>query len=131
MRLDHVTLLVADLDAAAAFYEDLLDLQRGEAATRPDPGNKLWLFDAQGNAMLHLVRADTVAENGGSIDHFALSVRDLRPFAKRAAMLGATTVRQAFAGSGIEQLVVGGPHGVRIELAALRRRQADAAPPTR
>ena len=66
LALNHVNLLVADLDAARAFYGSVLGLDEVE---RPAIGNGAW-FDL-GNAQLHLsVAAD--AAGGASNAHIAL-----------------------------------------------------------
>jgi catechol 2,3-dioxygenase-like lactoylglutathione lyase family enzyme len=71
-RLQHVNLLVDDLDAAEQFYGDLLGWSH---ATRPDFGFPGAWFDLGGQGQLHLVVVDRMPEPSGA--HFAVEVDDL------------------------------------------------------
>jgi catechol 2,3-dioxygenase-like lactoylglutathione lyase family enzyme len=70
-RLQHVNLLVDDLDAAVAFYRDVLGWSE---APRPDFGFPGAWFDL-GYGQLHLVVVDSMPPPSGA--HFAVEVDDL------------------------------------------------------
>jgi catechol 2,3-dioxygenase-like lactoylglutathione lyase family enzyme len=70
-RLQHVNLLVDDLDAAEHFYGALLGWPH---ANRPDFGFPGAWFDL-GHGQLHLVVVDRMPEPSGA--HFAVEVDDL------------------------------------------------------
>jgi catechol 2,3-dioxygenase-like lactoylglutathione lyase family enzyme len=85
LSLDHVTLVVADLERSAAFYVDLLGMQRTERPAFGFPG--LW-FQA-GTTQIHLIEANEQSSPAGLPDapphaaagrvfHFAFEVPDCR-----------------------------------------------------
>lgn len=87
--IDHVTIVVRDLDRSRAFYRDLLGMQE---ITRPDFGFPGYWFQA-GNTQVHLILDhDGCSAPGGGIDpervgvglaqHFAFEVEDARAAAK-------------------------------------------------
>src|SRR5262245_30525374 len=81
--IDHVTLVVADLERSASFYVDLLGMRRTERPSFGFPG--LW-FQA-GNTQIHLILAHDKsgpaglpdappAAGPGRVFHFAFEVSD-------------------------------------------------------
>ena len=114
----HVAISVTDLDAARAFYCDLLGF---EVLPRPDfgfPG--LWL--RVGSLQLHLAVADEPASPGPGFPHFALFVPtdefDATIESVRAAgvkMLGDPSSRVDF-GMPVQAAFVTDPSGNVIEL---------------
>jgi glyoxylase I family protein len=93
IRLQHVNLLVDDLDAASRFYGDVLGWQR---ASRPDFGFPGAWFDL-GHGQLHLVVVDQMPPPSGA--HFAVEVDDL------------ATVVADLEGAGVEVSPGGGTRG--------------------
>ena len=74
MQFDHLTIRSRDLDAAKAFFEQVLDLSEGErpAIIRRIPGH--WLFDGNRRPVVHLIgtaRGD-VGHPAEAIDHVGI-----------------------------------------------------------
>lgn len=87
--IDHVTIVVSDLERSRAFYRDLLGMKE---ITRPDFGFPGYWFQA-GNTQVHLILDhEGCSTPGGGIDpdrvaaglthHFAFEVGDARAAAK-------------------------------------------------
>lgn len=113
----HASVLVADLDAALAFYTGVLGLQIN--AERPDLGfDGAWLEVGAGQQihLLALPNPDPVSdrpEHPGRDRHTALSVRDLDLFAARLEAAGIPFTRSR---SGRRALFARDPDGNGIEL---------------
>ncbi len=115
--LDHVNIRTMDLAASISFYEQVLGL----TATPPDglipPTGANWLFDANGQPILHLRLLEPDGPTTGPFDHVALRCDDL---AGTIARLDAAGIRHdSFdnAAMGTTLLFIVDPHGVRLELA--------------
>jgi catechol 2,3-dioxygenase-like lactoylglutathione lyase family enzyme len=73
-KMDHFTVLSADLDKTRAFYAEF-GLREGPRPAFPFPG--LWLY-IDGRAVLHVIAADAVpTPPDGAIDHIAFRASDL------------------------------------------------------
>lgn len=88
--IDHVSVLVADVAAAVAFYQAVLDLPR---VARPDLGFPgAWLNLANG-VDLHLLQLPSLdpregrPAHGGRDRHLALRVAATAPFAARLTLM--------------------------------------------
>ena len=112
--MNHFTVLAEDVQAAVAFYTDLLGL---EAGPRPDLGFPgAWLY-RDGAAILHIVGGGRVPDPpAGVIDHIAFSASGLPQVQQRldAAKVDYRLGRQP--GTRIWQLFCFDPHGARVEL---------------
>jgi glyoxylase I family protein len=116
LGLDHVSLLVSDLDASLAFYQELLGLPVVE---RPDLGFEgAWLALGSGLTLhlLNLPNPDPVTgrpEHAGRDRHLALRVADLQLAQQglRDAGVAFTTSR-----SGRSSIFLRDPDGNGIEL---------------
>lgn len=118
LSLLHVSLLVADLDRARAFYEGVLGLR--PSAARPEmafPG--VW-YDI-GAAQIHLLclpNPDPCGgrpSHGGRDRHTALAVRDLEGLRARFDAAG---LRYTLSQSGRAALFIRDPDGNALELVA-------------
>ncbi|MFQ6015587.1 MAG: VOC family protein [Anaerolineae bacterium] len=124
--LNHVSIMVSDLEQARRFYVDILGLQ---PAPRPDerlPTPGLWL--RCGESQVHLIVAETVErpeltleqrlrEGVGLAPHFSLEVEDVvrakEELAKRGVLiLGGPVPRP----DGARQLFCHDPDGNLLEL---------------
>ena len=116
MKLMHVGLLVADLDIAAVFYEQVLGLKRAE---RPDLGFEGIFYDLDDGGQIHLMHLDnpyvgcTLPEHGGRDRHLALGVDDLE---KIRALLDRLGMPYTMSRSGRAALFCRDPDGNAIEL---------------
>lgn len=115
--IDHVNINTADLDGTAAFYERLLGLRRGESPVTAFGRTGAWMFDAAGNAIVHLVGTDT-PEDGptGAIDHVALRCAGFEAALSRITEMGLEyRVNDRKFGT-FRQVFVTDPNGVKLEL---------------
>src|SRR6185369_2230797 len=56
--LDHVNIIVEDLDSSARYYADLFGLERRDAPPPLTPSNAQWMYDASGRAVIHINSLD-------------------------------------------------------------------------
>lgn len=114
--VDHVSLLVAEIDRAERFYRDVLGL---EPLARPDlgfPGAWLSLGAGQALHLLDLPNPDPVSDrpaHGGRDRHVALRVAATGPFAERLDRHGVAFTRSR---SGRDALFLRDPDGNAVEL---------------
>jgi catechol 2,3-dioxygenase-like lactoylglutathione lyase family enzyme len=116
MRLQHVGLIVSDLDASAAFYEAVLGLCRD---ARPQLGFEGIYYALDGGVQIHLMRIDNphvdcpLPAHGGRDRHLALMLPDLEPLRLR---LEAAGIPYTASRSGRSALFCRDPDGNAIEL---------------
>lgn len=137
-RMDHVGLIVEDLRAARAFFEEIGLRAVGEAAVDepwagrvtglPDQRVELVMLETpDGHSRLEVSRfltpvdeagPDPAAPNRLGIRHVAFVVSDLHGMLERLAVLGFETVGTVEDYRGIYLLCyVRGPEGILVELA--------------
>jgi len=111
----HVSLTISDLDAARAFYGDLLGLPEIE---RPDIGIRGTWYQA-GAVQLHLIEFSNGANDAGSVgngspiaNHIAFEVED---YAGAKARLEEAGLEVKALGSASGQMFVSDPHGNTVE----------------
>ncbi len=121
--IDHVTLVVADLERSAAFYVDLLGMQRVERPTFGFPG--LW-FQA-GTSQIHLILAseksgpaglpDAPPQAGaGRVFHCAFEVPDFEAAIVRLKAAGIRSRGTGLRPDGCHQVWCYDPDGHVVEL---------------
>lgn len=121
--LDHVTLVVDDLERSASFYVDLLGMRRVERPVFGFPG--LW-FQA-GNTQIHLILKheksspsglpDAPPQAGaGRVFHFAFEVPDFEAAASRLAEASVRVRGTGLRPDGCHQLWCYDPDGHVVEL---------------
>jgi glyoxylase I family protein len=121
--IDHVTLVVADLERSAAFYVDLLGMRRVERPVFGFPG--LW-FQA-GNTQIHLIvqheksspagLPDAPPQAGaGRVFHFAFEVADCATAVERLKMAGVRVRGTGLRPDGCHQVWCYDPDGHVVEL---------------
>lgn len=121
--LDHVTLVVTDLERSAAFYVDLLGMRRVERPVFGFPG--LW-FQA-GTTQIHLILKhekssyaglpDAPPEAGaGRVFHFAFEVADCHAAVERLKSAGVRVRGTGLRPDGCHQVWCYDPDGHVVEL---------------
>jgi glyoxylase I family protein len=110
-QIHHVAICVTDLDAALAFYTDVLGLEVVDRPeTLPNPG--AWL--ALGDQQVHLLAGDDRPPT--TFQHFSVAVPDLVAAADELRELGvALEGHQVVDGYGLQAFLFD-PAGNRIEL---------------
>lgn len=115
VRLDHVTVRTADLEATRTFFEDVLGLAVGWRPAFSFPG--YWLY-AGTNAIVHLVPrtgADGTTR-GDALDHAGFLLTDHDAHVGRLTALGLRFTKTALPEIGERRLFAETPGGVMIEL---------------
>ncbi len=120
ITLGHVNIRTDRLEETCSFYEQLLGFQRGLAATVPDPGRNLWLFDAAGNPGVHinLFRAgEPMVQGGGTcLNHIAFNCPDRGAMEARLKAMGVAFSVVETIVPGVVQFNLHDPNGVAVEL---------------
>ena len=123
MKLDHVTICAADLDAARDFLVGVLGLQVGE---RPDfgfPGYWLYLDD---KPIVHMMERDAGSDESSTwVDHVAFGPFDFDAKRKELEEAGRPFKVADVPNVALKQIFVEGPGGVRLELQCPTRRVRD------
>jgi len=116
MKLLHVSLIVSDLDAAARFYEGVLNLKR---ESRPDLGFEGIFYAAGEGLQIHLMKLTdpyggyAQPLHGGRDRHVALGVENLEAIRLR---LERGNISYTLSKSGRAALFCRDPDGNAIEL---------------
>ncbi len=115
LGIDHVSILVNDLDISLSFYQDVVRLPLIE---RPDLGfDGAWLALGETH-QLHLLNlenprnAESLPEHGGRDQHFAIQVVSIEPIQKQ---LDSNNVSYTMSRSGRKALFFRDPDGNAIE----------------
>ena len=109
LGVHHVSINVADVDAAVAFYTDVLGFEQRD--DRPDfPFAGAWLN--AGGQQLHLIQGDVPASNG---QHFAVHVADIAATVAELRARGEHVSDPKPVGTG-QQAFVADPSGNLVEI---------------
>lgn len=125
-RLDHFTIRTEHWDETAAFFADVIGLQRGPRPAFRFPG--YWLY-ASGQPILHIVSltqerreleaylgSKAVARGSGSIDHVSLRCDDLAAMQQHLVSNGVAFHERVIPEIGEHQLFVEDPNGITVEM---------------
>lgn len=114
-RLDHVTVLCADLERSRAFYRDVLGMAEGDRPPFDFPG--AWLYVGE-RPVVHLVggRNEAGIRTTGSFDHVAFDARDLAGTLRRLREMNVPHRERQVPGRPLRQVFLQDPDGVTIEL---------------
>jgi catechol 2,3-dioxygenase-like lactoylglutathione lyase family enzyme len=115
IRLDHINIHAENLDAARDFLLAVLpDLTQG---FRPPFDFKgYWLY-LDGKPLIHMQNRGAGLTGGGQwIDHIAFAPFDFAVECKRLDALAMPYVVGGIPGTGIRQLFITGPEGLKLEL---------------
>ena len=117
MKLDHVNIRTAQLDAMRAWYAEALGLEDGWRPPFPFPG--AWLYAGE-DPIVHLVGVDTrpgAPESGVRLEHFAISNDgDIDAFRARLAGADVAVDEAKVPGTNIVQLNIRDPDGNHIHI---------------
>jgi catechol 2,3-dioxygenase-like lactoylglutathione lyase family enzyme len=123
--IDHVNIVTHDLEETAGFYAAVLGLERGETPVAAMGFSGAWMFDAQGQAIVHLVGYDPArhgdrhradAPNTGPVDHVALRCTGFTATLARLGELGLEHRVNDRKYAGLRQVFVTDPNRVSLEL---------------
>lgn len=114
-RLDHFTILCADLARSRAFYSDVLGLVDGERPPFDFPGAWLYVGD---RPVVHLVGGsnDKGVHETGSVDHVAFAGEDVAEMRARLTARNVKFEERKVPGRPLRQIFVHDPDGVQIEI---------------
>lgn len=122
--LDHVNLIVADLEATARYYVGLFGLERRDAPPPLPPGQAQWLYDAAGRAIIHLnsldcprvYDRDVRGGSTGPLHHVALACSGHAEMIATLAARGLDYRTNEVPAAGLRQIFTLDPNGVLLEL---------------
>jgi catechol 2,3-dioxygenase-like lactoylglutathione lyase family enzyme len=122
--LDHVNIIVEDLDATAQFYQEVFGLERRNAPPPLTPQNAQWMFDDNGKAIFHLnsldctrtYPRDVAPGPTGSIHHVALNCSGYDEMIERLTSRGLEHHCNTVVAIGLRQVFALDPNGVLLEL---------------
>ncbi len=124
-RLDHINIITKDLAGTARFYADLLDLEERDGPPPMKPEQVRWMYDAAGNAILHLNsidfprvfnRAVDPGSETGAIHHVALRCENFEMVKARLDESGASYEVNDVPSIGLRQIFTADPNNVLLEL---------------
>ncbi len=118
LKLGHVNIRATVLEETVAWYERTLGLRRGQADTNPDRLQNLWLFDAAGDACVHVnqLAAGDVRAPQGHVDHFAFDAEDRAAMEAHLTAIGEPYQTISYPDAQLVQLNLRDPNGVKVEL---------------
>jgi len=116
VSLNHYNVRTTDLEAMRRFYQEVVGLEDGPRPPFDFPG--LWLYSGDGIAVLHLVGVDQgrSEKSTGSLDHVAFLCKGFPEARARMEKLGISFRENLVPGSGMRQLFVIDPEGIKIEM---------------
>ncbi len=122
--LDHVNIIVDDLDVTAQFYADLFGLERRDAPPPLTPATAQWMYDRNGKAIFHLnsidaprtFSRDVAPGPTGSIHHVALNCSGHDEMIARLTARAMEHHCNRVEAIGLRQIFTLDPNGVLLEL---------------
>jgi catechol 2,3-dioxygenase-like lactoylglutathione lyase family enzyme len=122
--LDHVNIIVADLDGTARYYAQMLDLERRDAPPPLTPRNAQWMYDAAGRAVIHINSLDCPRmydrEVGsgptGAVHHVAFNCSGHEEMLARLKQHDRHHQLNEVRAVGLRQIFTVDPNGVLLEL---------------
>jgi catechol 2,3-dioxygenase-like lactoylglutathione lyase family enzyme len=125
--MEHYLVLTSDLDATRDFYQDALGMTQGFRPQLGFPG--YWMYIGA-TPVIHIAEWNTYtahsngkdipvtapAASTGAFDHVAFNAEDSVSVVARLERHGVTPARNLVSKSGMRQLFVFDPNGVKIEI---------------
>ncbi len=124
-RLDHVNIITDRLDDTARFYATLLGLERRDAPPPLTPQNAQWMYDRNGQAIVHINATDCPrtydrsVEPGavtGAIHHVALKCSGHADLIEQIGAMGLAYQTNVVPAIGLTQVFTTDPNNVLLEL---------------
>ena len=120
-RIGHINIRTPDFEATMVFFETVLGLVRGPAATMADQTRNGWLHGSDGRPIIH-VNATLPGEiarpagANGRLDHVAFDCSDQGGMAERLDRAGIWYEVLRTRLPGLVQFNLIDPNGIRVEL---------------
>ena len=122
--IDHVNIIVEDLDATATFYAEVLGLDRRDGPAPLPPTQVQWMYDDAGRPVVHInslgcPRAydrDVSAGPTGAIHHIALNCSGFEEMKARLDARGIDYAINDIPSIGLSQIFLRDPNDVVLEL---------------
>ena len=123
--LDHINIITDRMEETAAFYADVLDLERRNGPPPLTPQNATWMYDAAGRAIIHINSVDcprTVdrpVEPGsvtGAVHHVALKMTGYEEVIARLEARRAEYKENLVGSIKLRQIFISDPNNVLLEL---------------
>jgi len=125
--MEHYLVLTADLEATRDFYRDALGMTQGARPSLGFPG--YWMYIGA-TPVIHIAEWRTYTDHStakdipvtapalstGAFDHVAFNAEDFAAVSARLEAHGVTPARNLVSKSGMRQLFVFDPNGVKIEI---------------
>lgn len=113
IALDHINIHAFDQEAVRDFLVAVLGLEEGFRPPFTFAG--YWLY-LDGKPLIHLQGRDPADTGKGWVDHIAFAPFDFDRQKQRLDAAGLAYTATGIPGTGIRQLFVAGPGGLRLEL---------------
>lgn len=122
--LDHVNIIVEDLDGSAEFYSRVIGLERRDGPVPFQPEQVQWMCDAGGRTIFHLncknmarhFDRDMTAGPTGAMHHVALNCSGYAAMKLRLDDHGLEYSANEIPSIGLRQLFVFDPNQILLEL---------------
>jgi catechol 2,3-dioxygenase-like lactoylglutathione lyase family enzyme len=122
--LDHVNIIVADLEGTARYYAELFGLERRDAPPPLTPSNAQWMYDASGRAVIHINSLDCPRTYQrevnpgptGALHHVALNCTGYEDMVARLTERAIRHEINFVKAVGLRQIFTVDPNGVLLEL---------------
>jgi catechol 2,3-dioxygenase-like lactoylglutathione lyase family enzyme len=122
--LDHVNIIVADLEGTARYYAEMFGLERRNAPPPLTPSNAQWMYDAAGRAVIHInsldcprmYERDVHPGPTGALHHVALNCTGYDEMISRLNGQGRRHQLNEVKAVGLKQIFTLDPNGVLLEL---------------
>jgi catechol 2,3-dioxygenase-like lactoylglutathione lyase family enzyme len=115
--LDHFNIRTRNLGDTVRFYEEVLDLRKGDRPNFAFPG--AWMY-SEGKPVVHLVDISGTDEqqkpDSGVVHHVAFASQDMTGMKQRLTSKGLPFDVREVPGVDVWQIFVTDPNGVMIEL---------------
>ena len=123
--LDHVNIITDRMEETAAFYSELLNLERRDAPPPLTPDNATWMYDAEDRAIIHINTVDCpraydrdVPQGAltGALHHVALRLQGYDEVKARLDARGAEYQENLVEAIGLQQIFTADPNNILLEL---------------